>query len=36
MGVKTYIFITYEQGISELVARGVKDGMGIASAVDFP
>jgi len=34
MGVKSSTFTTSEPCIPELVARGVKDGMGIASAID--
>jgi hypothetical protein len=34
MGVRSSILITYEPGNSELVTRGVNDGMGEVSAVD--
>jgi hypothetical protein len=36
IGIRSSVFITYEQGKSELVVRGVKDGMRMESAVDSP
>jgi hypothetical protein len=36
MGFKSSTFTTFEPSISELVARGVKEMMGIARVVDSP
>jgi hypothetical protein len=35
IGVRSSILITFEQGKSELVARGVKDGMGESKCNKF-
>ena len=36
IGFRSSILITSEQGKSKPVARGVKDGIGVISAIDSP
>jgi hypothetical protein len=36
IGLRSSMLITYEQGRSKHVSRGVKDGIGVISAVDSP